>query len=156
MKKSINTAARTVTFTFEGLEPVVFHAARASASETIALLFGWTNKIGDCAAIQKSAENSYRVTEAMRRAEIEAAVKHHEAGGEWNVRAAGPKAAPLNAAVLEIAQKLNCSYDMALAMMAQDFIAKMNTATETAKDEETIEGEVTDVTPKGETLMIEG
>jgi hypothetical protein len=152
MKKSINTAARTVTFTFEGLEPVIFHAARASAtSETIAQLFGWTNKIGDCAAIQKSAENSYRVTEAMRRAEIEAAVKHHEAGGEWNVRAAGPKAAPLNAAVLEIAQKLNCSYDMALAMMAQDFIAKMNTATET-----TIEGEVTDVTPKGETLMIEG
>ena len=67
MKKAIDTSARSVTFTFdEGLPPVTCLASKVSSVNLdYAALFGLGHRIGDNAAIAKSKENNYIVTEAM-------------------------------------------------------------------------------------------
>ena len=59
MKKVINAVAQTVTFTFEdGLAPIVLAMAQVNpANTTYAMLHGFAARVGDNAAIQKSAEN---------------------------------------------------------------------------------------------------
>ena len=126
MKKSIDMAARTVTYIFDGeLAPIVFHADKAPmASRNTAEMLAWANKHGDCAAISKSAENNFTVTEAMRHAEVLRSVNHHEGGGEWTMRAA--KAAPQNPHIAAIAVKRGCSYEEAMEWFAAKLQAEMD------------------------------
>ena len=128
MKKTINTLAQTVTFTFDGLEPVTLSAASVSdANRTYAMLHGFAARIGDNAAITKSAENGYVVTEAMRRAEVEKMVEFYAdaANVDWNMRVAAPKAAPLNPAIMAIAAKLGKSYEEAMAWYNAKLMAEL-------------------------------
>lgn len=129
MKKTINTLAQSVTFTFEGLEPVTLAMKDVSpANATYAMLHGFAARIGDNAAIAKSAENNFTVTEAMRRAEVEKMVEFYadSANVDWNMRvAAAPKAAPLNPAILTLAQKLGKSYEEAMAWYNAKLMAEL-------------------------------
>jgi hypothetical protein len=141
MKKSINAAERTVTFTFEGyadkegkvldagLAPVVIKLGDVSqANVTYAALHGLSARIGDNAAIPKSAENGFVVTEAMRRGEVEAMVKFYanQDNVDWNMRvAAAPKAAPFNPAIQAIAAKLGKSYAEAMAWYNEKLLAEL-------------------------------
>lgn len=128
MKKTINTLAQTVTFTFDGLEPVTLAMKDVSpANATYAMLHGFAARIGDNAAITKSAENGYVVTEAMRRAEVEKMVEFYanSANVDWNMRVAAPKAAPLNPAILTLAQKLGKSYEEAMAWYNAKLMAEL-------------------------------
>jgi hypothetical protein len=130
MKKSINTLTRSVTFAFEGLESITFSAEKMSADNyDYAALHGMAARIGDNAAIAKSAENGFTVTEAMRRAEVEAMVKFYENGDnkDWNMRvAAGPKKAAFNPAIAAIAAKLGKSYDEALVWYNAKLMAELD------------------------------
>lgn len=128
MKKSINTAAQTVTFTFEGLEPVTLDAhSVTAANQTYAMLHGFAARIGDNAAIQKSAENGYKVTEAMRREAVLELVEHYQSGSEdWNVRTSGVKRETYNPHISAIAQKRNCTYAEALAWFSAKLQAEMD------------------------------
>ena len=128
MKKVINTAARTVTFTFDGeLAPVVLDTAVVTqANRDYAMLHGFAARIGDNAAIQKSAENGYKVTEDMRREAVLELVNHYASGStEWNVKAKA-KAAPMNPHILAIAQKRNCTYEEAMAWFSAKLQAEMD------------------------------
>jgi hypothetical protein len=129
MKKSINAVERTVTFTFEGLEPVTLQLGNVSqANVTYASLHGFVARIGDNAAIAKTAENGFKVTEAMRRAEVEAMVKFYENGDnvDWNMRAAA-KAAPFNPTIQAIADKLGKSSAEAMAWYNAKLMAELDT-----------------------------
>ena len=79
MKKVINAQAQTVTFTFEGeLAPIVLAMSQVSpANAAYAMLHGFAARVGDNAAIKKSAENNYTVTEAMRREAVAELVAEH-------------------------------------------------------------------------------
>ena len=128
MKKTIDAVAQTITFTFDGEAPVVFNAA--SASETVrqhAMLHGFAARLGDNAAITKSAENGFTVTEAMRRDAVLELAEHYATGtGEWNVRtAAAPKRPAMNATIAAIATKLGITYEQAQARVAEQFLADM-------------------------------
>ncbi len=130
MKKTINATAQTVTFTFEGgLDPVTLCMNEVStANATYAMLHGFAARIGDNAAIAKSAENNFTVTEAMRRAEVEKMVAFYANGAnvEWNMRvAAGPKAAPMNPAIQAIAAKLGKSYEEAMVWYNEKLMAEL-------------------------------
>ena len=128
MKKTINTAAQSVTFTFDGLEPVTLSMSQVSpANATYAMLHGFAARIGDNAAIAKSAENNFTVTEAMRRAEVEKMVTFYADSDnkDWNMRVAGPKAAPLNPAILAIAAKLGKTYEEAMVWYNEKLIADL-------------------------------
>ena len=141
MKKTLNTIAQTVTFTFDGhldkegavvneaLAPVTLAMKDVSpANATYAMLHGFAARIGDNAAITKSAENGYTVTEAMRRAEVEKMTNFYADGAnvDWNMRgAAAPKAAPLNPAILTLAQKLGKSYEEAMAWYNAKLMAEL-------------------------------
>jgi hypothetical protein len=96
MKKAIDNVARSITFTFDGdLPPVVCNAAKISpANLEFAALFGLGHRIGDNAAIAKSKENNYTVTDAMRREAIVEMVEHLESGtSDWNLKASARKPA---------------------------------------------------------------
>jgi endo-1,4-beta-D-glucanase Y len=129
MKKTINAAARSVTFTFDGLDSVTIHVSKVSAENaTYAMLHGFAARIGDNAAIQKSAENNFTVTEAMRRGEVEKMVTFYEDAGnkDWNVRvASGQKAAPLSPVILAIATKRNCTYEEAQVWVTARMMAEL-------------------------------
>lgn len=128
MKKTINTLTQTVTFTFDGLEPVTLSAASVSpANATYAMLHGFAARIGDNAAIAKSAENNFTVTEAMRRAEVEKMVEFYADASnvDWNMRVAAPKAAPLNPAITAIAAKLGKTYEEAMAWYNAKLMAEL-------------------------------
>jgi hypothetical protein len=141
MKKIINAATRTVTFTFDGwkdkdgtvidptLAPVTLDLNKVSAANiTYATLHGFAARVGDNAAIAKTAENGFRVTEGMRRAEVDAMVRFYEnaANADWNMRvAAAPKVA-FNPAIQAIAAKLGKSYDEALAWYNAKLMAELD------------------------------
>jgi hypothetical protein len=121
MKKSIN--GTQITFAFEGLAPVVFDAAKVSeANRAYAIMHGFQARIGDNAAIQKSAENGYRVTEQMRREAVLEMVGHYEdrAQTNWNLRV-GTRTAKQSPAILALATKLGKTYEEAQAW----FVAKL-------------------------------
>jgi hypothetical protein len=128
MKKEMNVTAGTVTFTFEGLAPIIFEAAKASPEmEAHALLHGWMARIGDSAAISRKQKDGtvITVTEEMRRAEIEAMVKHYESGTtQWEMRS-GVRAPAQNPTILAIAAKRGCTYAEAEAFLAAQFLETM-------------------------------
>ena len=137
MKKVID--GLVVRFEFTGLEPVVFDASRvAGANRERAMMHGFAARIGDNAAIQKSAENGYTVTEAMRREAVLELVDHyHGESDEWSPKkASGPRAAPQNPFVVELAKRLGITYDEAMAKLAAQAMAEM--------------GAMTQETPRGE------
>lgn len=127
MKKIINTEARTVTFTFDGdVAPVTCDASKLSKSNAdYAILFGLGHRIGDNAAIPKSKENNFTVTEAMRREAVVEMCEHLESGSEdWNLKASARKA-PLDPTILAIAAKHNISYEEAQLKIANAFLNDM-------------------------------
>ena len=127
MKKVINTIGQSITFSFDGdLEPVVLRMDQVNpANATYAMLHGFAARIGDNAAIQKNAENGYKVTEAMRRDAILELVNHYASGSaDWSPKAKA-KAAPFNPVILQIAEKMNITYEEAQAKVAAQFLADL-------------------------------
>lgn len=127
MKKAIDTKARSVTFTFdEGLAPVTCDASKISPSNLdYAALFGLGHRIGDNAAIAKSKDNNYTVTEAMRREAVLEMVEHLQSGtDEWNLKASARRA-PQDATILAIAAKQGISYEEAQAKIAAAFLTDL-------------------------------
>ena len=127
MKKTIDAVAQSVTFTFDGLEPVVLRMDAVSAQcRDHAMLHGFSARIGDNAAIQKSAENGFRVTEAMRRDAVVEMVEHYASGtSDWNLKASARK--PVQHPVfLAIAAKLGISYEAAVAKIQADNLAELS------------------------------
>jgi hypothetical protein len=127
MKKVINAVAQTVTFTFEGdLAPIVLAMSQVNpANATYAMLHGFAARIGDNAAIQKSAENNYTVTEAMRREAVAELVDHYASGSaDWSPKAKA-KAEKLNPHIMAIAQKRNCTYEEAQAWFNAKLMAEL-------------------------------
>jgi hypothetical protein len=127
MKKVIDTVAQTVTFTFEGdLAPIVLAMSQVNpANATYAMLHGFAARIGDNAAIQKSAENNYTVTEAMRREAVQELVDHYASGtADWSPKARA-KAEKLNPHIMAIAQKRNCTYEEAQAWFNAKLMAEL-------------------------------
>jgi hypothetical protein len=97
------------------------------------MMHGFAARIGDNAAIQKSAENGYVVTDAMRREAVLELVTFYEDENntEWNVkRASGPRAAPQNQFVAELAKRLGVTYDEAMAKVAAQAMAEMGAMTQ--------------------------
>jgi hypothetical protein len=131
MKKVIE--GLVVRFEFDGLEPVVFDASRVSgANRERAMMHGFAARIGDNAAIQKSAENGYTVTEAMRREAVLELVDHYHGESVWwsPKKASGPRAAPQNQFVAELAKRLGVTYDEAMAKVAAQAMAEMGAMTQ--------------------------
>lgn len=125
MKKKI--VGTTVVFTFEdGVPELVFDSAAASEKvRTRAMLHGFSARLGDNAAITKSTDNGYKVTEAMRRAAVAELADHYTTGTEaWDV-GAGTRKAPQNAAILSVAAKLGVNYEEAEAYVANMAIADL-------------------------------
>ncbi len=134
MKKVIDAKAGTVTFSFEeasGLAPVVFNPSAVSeANRAYAMLHGFAARIGDNAAIQKSEENGYRVTEEMRRNAVLELTGHYESGSaDWSPKARAAKQAPHNPHVAEIAKRLGKSYAEAEAWAAAKWLAELDALT---------------------------
>ena len=126
MKKSINSSMQTVTFTFDGLAPVVFNPGLANVeTRQYAMLHGFCARIGDNAAIQKSADNGYVVTELMRREAVLELVTHYESGTEnWNVKQAA-RSVKLNPAILKLAEALGLTYEETQAKLVEDAMAAL-------------------------------
>ena len=127
MKKVINTIAQTVTFTFEGdLAPIVLAMSQVHPDNaTYAMLHGFAARVGDNAAIQKSAENNYTVTEAMRREAVAELVDHYASGtADWSPKAKA-KAEKLNPHIMAIAAKRNCTYEEAQAWFNAKLMAEL-------------------------------
>ena len=126
MKKAIVTATGCIEFTFDGLEPVVFDVTSASTTNrNYAMLHGFAARIGDNAAITKSAENGYRVTEAMRRDAVMELVEHYRSGSvEWSpkAKAKGPAQNPL---WVRLAEARGVSYETIAAEKAEADLAEL-------------------------------
>ena len=118
MKKKIDTAANTITFAFEGLDPVVFNPNNASrTNQNYAMFHGFCQRIGDNAASCK--------TEVERRNAILQLTDHYNSeSDDWNVKAAERKA-PQNPVIVAIANKLGITYEEAQAKVAEQFLAEL-------------------------------
>lgn len=127
MKKVIDTIAGSVTFTFDGLESITIHAeAMSAANYNYAVLHGLAARIGDAAALTKSPENNFTVTEAMRRAEVEALVKFYENKDnvDWNIKVRTPKIA-INPTWAKMAELSGRPYEEIAADMARRDIEEL-------------------------------
>lgn len=125
MKKVINEQAGTITFTFDGLESVVFDSNKPSeAVRSYAMLHGFQARIGDNAAISRKDAGG-TVTEAMRREAVIELVDHYHSGAEKWTTGTGQRAAPQNATILAIAAKRGCTYAEAEAWIAEKMLAEM-------------------------------
>jgi hypothetical protein len=123
MKKLID--GTKIVFSFEGCEQVIFDATKASEqNRAYAIMHGFQARIGDNAAIQKSAENGYVITESIRREAVLELVTHYEdpAQTNWNLRAAGPRVTKLNAHVVKYAEAAGLTYEQAMEKIAQKAI----------------------------------
>jgi hypothetical protein len=128
MKKVINVATESVTFSFEGLDSVTINMSKVSvANASYAMLHGFAARIGDNAAIQKSAENNFTVTEAMRREAVVELVEFYEdaSNKDWNMKQAARKAAPQNEYILKLAAVLNLTYEECQTKLANDAIQSL-------------------------------
>ena len=114
MKKTINTINQSVTFTFEGLESVTLSMSQVTpANATYAMLHGFAARIGDNAAITKSAENNFNVTETMRREAVLEMINHYASPStDWNMKQSA-KAPKQNAAIAGIAAARGLTYEQA-------------------------------------------
>ena len=110
MKKS--HTGTTITFTFDGLAPIVFDTTKAHANVVAhATMHGFEARIGDAAALSRKQKDGtvVTITEAMRRAEVEAMVAHYESGvDQWELRARREPAQ--NAAILALATAQGKTY----------------------------------------------
>jgi len=129
MKKIINVADQSVTFTFDGLDEVIFDAKKASTqNKEYAMLHGFAARIGDKAALQKNAENGFTVTEAMRRETVLNMAEHYHDGAQqaWELRvAAGPRKPALNPTWVKMAELSGRTYETIAAEMADRDIAAL-------------------------------
>ena len=128
MKKVINTAAQAVTFTFEGgLTAVTLNVSEVTRqNREYAELHGFAARIGDAAALTKSVENGFVITEAARREAVIEMVEHYISGTtDWNMRVAARKA-PQNPTILAIAAKLGISYEGAEAEIQRRMLAELS------------------------------
>jgi len=127
MKKVINTLGQSVTFTFDGLDSITLAMADVSPENaTYAMLHGFAARIGDNAAITKSAENKFTVTEGMRREAVQEMVTHYTSGSiDWNIKQAVRKAS-FNPAIQAIADKLGKSYEEAMAWYNAKLMAELD------------------------------
>jgi len=123
MKKAIN--GTKITFTFTGLESVVFDADKAhDDTRSHAMMHGFMQRIGDNAAISKSELNNYTVTEEMRRDAVLELVNHyHSASPNWNVKSAG--VSKQNPVIAAIAAKRNITYAEAEKFLAEQFLSEI-------------------------------
>lgn len=120
-----NRIGNTLTFTFPNtdIQPIVFDANKATVSHVDAAMHGFEQKIRDAAAIAKSADNGYTITEAMRAREIQAMVNHLTTSKEWNMRkAATVKESPV---IRAIADKLGISYEAAQTKVQEQFLSDL-------------------------------
>lgn len=127
MKKVIDAVAQTVTFTFDGgLAPIVLAMSQVHPDNaTYAMLHGFAARIGDNAAIQKSAENNYTVTEAMRREAVAELVDHYASGSaDWSPKARAKKET-FNPHIQAIANKRGCTYAEAQAWFNAKLMAEL-------------------------------
>lgn len=126
MKKTINAATGSITFSFEGCSAVTLSMHDVTPeNRNYAELHGMAARIGDNAAIQKSAENGFNVTEAMRREAVVEMVEHYTSGStEWNLRVAVRKPAQ-NPTIMAIATKLGISYVEAEAEIQRRMLAEL-------------------------------
>lgn len=126
MKKAINPTSGCIEFTFDGLDPIIFDPTKASsANRDYAMRHGFMQRLGDNAAISKSAENGYVVTEAMRREAVMELVEHYRSGSDqWTVKAKarGPAQNPV---IAQIAAKLGCTYAEAEAKVAEQMLGEL-------------------------------
>lgn len=127
MKKIINTAAESVSFTFDGEETVTLYMRQVTpANASYAMLHGFAARIGDSAALTKSEANNFTVTEAARREAVLEMVNHYTSGSvEWNTKVAERKA-PQNPTILAIASKLGISYTEAEAEIQRRMLAELS------------------------------
>ena len=114
----------TLTFTFSDSTPsIYFNADDATVSRNDAMMHGFEQKIRDKAAIAKSADNGYNITESMRAAAIQQMVTHLTTSTDWNMwKSATVKENPVFRA---IASKLGISYEEAMAKVQQQFLDEM-------------------------------
>lgn len=127
MKKIIVPEAQTITFTFDGgLAPVTCNIDKlSSANLRYAALFGLGHRIGDNAAIPKSKDNNFTVTEEMRREAVVEMCEHLESGTEdWNLKAT-VRRVPLDPTIAAIAQKQGIMYEQVQLMIAERFLNDM-------------------------------
>lgn len=108
MKKLINATATEVKFTFEGLDPLVLRMEMVHEQVLkYAAAFGLQSRIGDAAAL--SRKDGSVITEAMRRAEVQALVEYYEGGAkEWSVRSA--KVQAQSPGIVAMAAKFGITY----------------------------------------------
>ena len=114
----------TLVFSFSDSTPsIYFNAENATVSRNDAMMHGFEQKIRDNAAIAKSADNGYNITESMRAAAIQQMVTHLTTSTEWNMRkSATVKENPVFRA---IASKLGITYEEAMAKVQQQFLDEM-------------------------------
>lgn len=126
MKKEILHDRSGVEFTFEGLQPVIVKLAdMAQVNRERMACAGIAQRIGDNAAIAKSAENGFKVTEAMRRKAVLELVDHYRSGSEeWSPKAKA-KGPSFNPHIQAIAEKKGCSYDEAQAWFNAKLMAEL-------------------------------
>ncbi len=128
MKKQIDEKAKTITFTFDRLEPVVFDPAKANeANNEYARLHGYMARIGDAAALSRKGPDGtiLTITEAMRREAVLELVTHYESGADtWNL-AGRTRSAPQNPTILAIAAKMGKTYAEAEAYIQEKMLAEL-------------------------------
>lgn len=126
MKKVINVTAKTVTFQFDGCEAVTLDMSRVSVeNREYAVLHGLAARVGDNAALSKSAANGFAITEAARREAVIELVEHYHSGSvDWNLRTAVRKA-PQNPTILAIAAKMGLTYVEAEAEIQRRMLAEL-------------------------------
>ena len=114
----------TLTFTFSDSTPTIyFNAENATVSRNDAMMHGFEQKIRDNAAIAKSADNGYSITESMRAAAIQQMVTHLTTSTEWNMRkSAAVKESPV---IRAIADKLGISYEAAQTKVQEQFLSDL-------------------------------
>lgn len=126
MKSTI--AGGTITYTFEGLEPLVFNTTLVSGTVwSMAAVDRLHNRCKDMAAIERQQRDGtvITVTERMRRDAVKAGIDHYESGTvEWNLKG-GTRPAPQNAAILAIAAKMGKTYEETEAFLANADIQAM-------------------------------
>lgn len=118
MKRTID--GTKIVFTFDGgLAPITFDtSAPAAHIQERARMHGWSQKLGDTAAIPRKDPKTgvvITVTEEMRHEAISAAVRHFESGGDW----AAARAAPESPAIRALATALDVTYAEAEAHVAK-------------------------------------
>jgi hypothetical protein len=125
MKKSIT--GNLVKFTFDdNVAPLTFDCTKMSGTNrAYAIPFGMCHRLGDMAAISKSEDNHYTVTEAMRREAILEGIAYYEdsANMDWSVRKAHVIAQ--NPVWLKLAEKRGVAYEVIAAEKAAADLAEL-------------------------------